>query len=74
MSLSLQYPRATEERVPLSSAQTLSSGVVVVDTNLETSSPDAYIPPPLPTPFHVAIGVPQPPFSPGLHSRMDGEK
>ncbi|CAF2167524.1 hypothetical protein HID58_026317 [Brassica napus] len=55
------YPRATEERVPLSSAQTLSSGVVVVDTNLETSSPDAYIPPPLPTPFHVAIGVPQPP-------------
>ena len=61
VSLSLQYPRATEERVPLSSAHTISSGVVVVDTNLETSSPDAYIPPPLPTPFHVAIGVPQTP-------------
>ncbi|KAJ0255173.1 RING/U-box superfamily protein [Hirschfeldia incana] len=56
------FPRATEERVPLSSAHTISSGaVVVVDTNLETSSPDAYIPPPLPTPFHVAIGVPQTP-------------
>ncbi|XP_056846783.1 probable E3 ubiquitin-protein ligase RHB1A isoform X2 [Raphanus sativus] len=56
------YPRATEERVPLSSAHTISSGVVVVvDTNLETSSPDAYIPPPLPTPFDVAIGVPQTP-------------
>ncbi|XP_018483582.1 probable E3 ubiquitin-protein ligase RHB1A [Raphanus sativus] len=60
------YPRATEERVPLSSAlnrtsSTISSGVVVVDTNLETSSPDAYIPPPLPTPFDVAIGVPQTP-------------
>ncbi|CAH2080176.1 unnamed protein product [Thlaspi arvense] len=61
-----QYPRATEERVPLSSAHNrtssaISSGVVVVDTNLETSSPDAYIPPPPPIPFDVAIGVPQTP-------------
>ncbi|KAH0885719.1 hypothetical protein HID58_061815, partial [Brassica napus] len=60
------YPRATEERVPLSTAlnrtsSAISSGVVVVDTNLETSSPDAYIPPPLPIPFDVAIGVPQTP-------------
>ena len=64
--LSLQYPRATEERVPLSTAlnrtsSAISSGVVVVDTNLETSSPDAYIPPPLPIPFDVAIRVPQNP-------------
>ncbi|KAG7548790.1 Zinc finger RING-type [Arabidopsis suecica] len=62
------YPRATEERVPLSSAHNrtssaISTGVVVVDTNLETSSPDAYIPPPLPIPFDVAIGVPQTPAS-----------
>lgn len=62
----LQYPRATEERVPLSSAHNrtssaISSGVVVVDTNLETSSPDAYIPPPPPIPFDVPIGIPQTP-------------
>lgn len=62
----MQYPRATEERVPLSSAHNrtssaISTGVVVVDTNLETSSPDAYIPPPPPIPFDVAIGIPQTP-------------
>ncbi|CAN8272848.1 unnamed protein product [Cochlearia groenlandica] len=63
------YPRATEERVPLSSAHNrtssaISSGaVVVVDTNLETSSPDAYVPPPLPIPFDVAIGIPQTPVN-----------
>jgi hypothetical protein len=60
------FPRATEERVPLSSAHNrtssaISSGVVVVDTNLETSSPDAYIPPPPPIPFDVPIGIPQTP-------------
>lgn len=54
--------------MPLSSAHNrtssaISTGVVVVDTNLETSSPDAYIPPPLPIPFDVAIGVPQTPAS-----------
>lgn len=48
-------------RLLLLTSSTISSGVVVVDTNLETSSPDAYIPPPLPTPFDVAIGVPQTP-------------
>jgi len=68
MTCILQYPRATEERVPLSSAHNrtssaISTGVVVVDTNLETSSPDAYIPPPLPTPFDVPIGIPQTPAS-----------
>ncbi|XP_010553526.1 PREDICTED: probable E3 ubiquitin-protein ligase RHB1A [Tarenaya hassleriana] len=58
------YPRATEERVPLSSHNRTSSGIssgVLVDTNLETSSPDAYIPPPLPLPFDVALGHPQTP-------------
>ncbi|KAF8103312.1 hypothetical protein N665_0188s0251 [Sinapis alba] len=67
------YPRATEERVPLSSAHTISSGavVVVVDTNLETSSPDAYRPPPLPTPFDVAIGVPQTPGNAEVSACVD---
>ncbi|XP_010545624.1 PREDICTED: probable E3 ubiquitin-protein ligase RHB1A isoform X2 [Tarenaya hassleriana] len=58
------YPRATEERVPLSSHNRTSSAIssaVLVDTNLETSSPDAYTPPPPPLPFDVALGHPQTP-------------
>lgn len=60
----MQYPRASEERVPLSShhgaASTLSTGLLV-DTNLDTSVPDAYTPPPPPMPFDVALGRSQTP-------------
>lgn len=65
-SLFWQYPRESEEHVPLSShhvtASALSSGLLV-DTNLDTSVPDAYIPPPAPMPFDVALGHPQTPQS-----------
>ncbi|KDP25410.1 hypothetical protein JCGZ_20566 [Jatropha curcas] len=58
------YPRASEEHVPLSSrlgaASSLSTGLLV-DTNLDTSVPDAYRPPPPPMPFDVAPGRPQTP-------------
>ncbi|XP_050230341.1 probable E3 ubiquitin-protein ligase RHB1A [Mercurialis annua] len=56
------YPRAAEEHLPLSSRQSavgfLSRGLLV-DTNLDTSVPDAYRPPPPPIPFDVVIGHPQ---------------
>ncbi|CAI0417217.1 unnamed protein product [Linum tenue] len=58
------YPRAAEERIPLSAhhvaASTFSSGLLV-DTNLDTSVPDAYRAPPTPMPFDVVIGRPQTP-------------
>ncbi|XP_021887068.1 probable E3 ubiquitin-protein ligase RHB1A [Carica papaya] len=58
------YPRESEEHVPLSphygAASALSTGLLV-DTNLETSVPDAYRPPPPPIPFDVAFGRPQTP-------------
>ncbi|CAI0417221.1 unnamed protein product [Linum tenue] len=60
----MQYPRAAEERIPLSAhhvaASTFSSGLLV-DTNLDTSVPDAYRAPPTPMPFDVVIGRPQTP-------------
>ncbi|CAN1189775.1 hypothetical protein LINPERPRIM_LOCUS24680 [Linum perenne] len=61
------YPRVPEERVPLSAhhhvaASTFSTGLLV-DTNLDTSVPDAYRPPPTPMPFDVVIGRPQTPPS-----------
>ena len=52
----LQYPRTSEEHVPLSSLQGTASvftGGLLVDTNLETSIPDTYRPPPAPLPFNV---------------------
>lgn len=56
----MQYPRAAEEHVPLSSGQaaapTMSTGLLV-DTNLDTSVPDAYRPPPPPIPFDTAASV-----------------
>lgn len=59
-----QYPRASEEHVPLSShhgaTSALSTGLLV-DTNLDTSVPDAYRPPPAPIPFDVSLGHPQTP-------------
>lgn len=55
----MQYPRAPAEHVPLSShhaaGSALSTGLLV-DTNLDTSVPDAYRPPPAPMPFDVAVG------------------
>lgn len=52
--LVVQYPRVGEEHEPLSShnagASTLSTGLLV-DTNLETSIPDTYRPPPTPIPY-----------------------
>ncbi|XP_006580566.1 probable E3 ubiquitin-protein ligase RHB1A isoform X3 [Glycine soja] len=53
-----QYPRASEEHVPLSShpgAASAFSGRLLVDTNLDTSSPDTYRPPPAPIPFNVTL-------------------
>lgn len=48
------YPGALEEREPLSSQYTTasaSSAALLVDTNLDTSIPDSYRPPPAPLPF-----------------------
>ncbi|KAJ0106617.1 hypothetical protein Patl1_17693 [Pistacia atlantica] len=59
-----QYPRASEEHVPLSShhggTSALSTGLLV-DTNLDTSVPNAYRPPPAPIPFDVSLGRSQTP-------------
>ncbi|KAM6556696.1 hypothetical protein CsatB_003715 [Cannabis sativa] len=53
------YPRTSEEHLPLSShrnpTSTLSTGLLV-DTNLDTSSPDTYRPPPAPVPYDVPLG------------------
>lgn len=60
----MQYPRLSEEHVPLSSHQrdaSAFSGGLLVDTNLDTSSPDTYRPPPAPIPFDVTLGVTQTP-------------
>lgn len=48
--------------MPLSSQRgpTLSTGLLV-DTNLDTSSPDTYRPPPAPMPYDVAFGRPHSP-------------
>lgn len=55
------YPRASEEREPLSShhdtVAALSTGLLV-NTNLETSSPDTYRPPPPPLPYDANLGRP----------------
>ncbi|XP_061355318.1 probable E3 ubiquitin-protein ligase RHB1A [Gastrolobium bilobum] len=58
------YPRASEEHVPLSSHQGAASaffGRLLVDTNLDTSSPNTYRPPPPPIPFNVTLGAAQTP-------------
>ncbi|KAF7828251.1 putative E3 ubiquitin-protein ligase RHB1A isoform X1 [Senna tora] len=62
-AFSLQYPRASEEHVPLSSHQGSASafpGGLLVDTNLDTSSPDTYRPPPAPIPYSVTLVVTPP--------------
>ena len=66
-AFSLQYPRVSEEHVPLSSnhgAASAFTGVLLVDTNLDTSIPDTYRPPPAPIPFNVTLGTtPTPPVA-----------
>ncbi|XP_061337290.1 probable E3 ubiquitin-protein ligase RHB1A [Gastrolobium bilobum] len=61
---SYYYPRVSEEHVPLSShhgAAPSFSGGLLVDTNLDTSSPDIYRPPPAPIPFNGTLGFTQTP-------------
>lgn len=57
----MQYPRASEEHVPLSSPLStppaFSTGLLV-DTNLDTSIPDTYRSPPLPMPYDVVLTNP----------------
>ncbi|GLU05830.1 hypothetical protein SLE2022_229070 [Rubroshorea leprosula] len=56
------YPRASEEHLPLSSNHGAASGLptgLLVDTNLDTSEPDSYRPPPTPLPFDVGLAPPQ---------------
>lgn len=54
----MQYP-LSEEREPLSSHQhaTVSAGLLV-DTNLDTSVPDTYRPPPAPIPYETRPATP----------------
>ena len=56
-SFSQQYPGASEEHAAPGSV--LQSTGLLVDTNLDTSVPDAYRSPPAPIPFDVAVGRPQ---------------
>ncbi|TVU31341.1 hypothetical protein EJB05_23023 [Eragrostis curvula] len=53
-----------EEHEPLSSAfdgSSPASGIVAVDTNLDTSTPDTYRAPPAPLPYDVILAVPDSP-------------
>ncbi|RDX76119.1 putative E3 ubiquitin-protein ligase RHB1A, partial [Mucuna pruriens] len=57
-------PRVSEEHVPPSShcgAAPAVSWELLVDTNLDTSSPDTHKPPLTPVPFNVPLGVSQTP-------------
>ncbi|KAD4384678.1 hypothetical protein E3N88_24846 [Mikania micrantha] len=57
------YPIASEERQPLSSSGVAASTGLLVDTNLETSIPDTYRPPPAPIPYDVSVGPPRSPLN-----------
>ncbi|KAI7754193.1 hypothetical protein M8C21_022035 [Ambrosia artemisiifolia] len=57
------YPIASEERQPLSSSSGAASTGLLVDTNLETSIPDTYRPPPAPIPYEVSVGPPRSPLN-----------
>lgn len=59
----LQYP-VSEEREPLSShyaTVNAPSAGLLVDTNLDTSVPDTYHPPPAPIPYETYVGNPPTP-------------
>ncbi|KAM3396763.1 E3 ubiquitin-protein ligase isoform X1 [Capsicum galapagoense] len=54
-----RYPMVPEEREPLSSHHVTAaafSTALLVDTNLDTSSPDTYRPPPMPMPYETYVG------------------
>ncbi|KAK6137376.1 hypothetical protein DH2020_028889 [Rehmannia glutinosa] len=54
------YP-VSEEREPLSSHHATVSAGLLVDTNLDTSVPDTYRPPPAPIPYETFAGRPPTP-------------
>lgn len=66
------YPRAVVAHdVPIQSNHGPVSGFptgLLVDTNLDTSVPDAYIPPPAPLPFNVTLIPPQSGSESGLEA------
>lgn len=60
----VQYPTVPEEREPLSSHHVTAAALstaLLVDTNLDTSSPDTYRPPPMPMPYETYVGRPRTP-------------
>lgn len=62
----MQCPQALEERQPLSTSIGASSALstgLLVDTNLDTSTPDTYQSPPAPMPYDTDLG--RPPTPPG---------
>ncbi|XP_009770091.1 putative E3 ubiquitin-protein ligase RHB1A [Nicotiana tabacum] len=59
-----RYPTVPEEREPLSSHNVTAAALstaLLVDTNLDTSSPDTYRPPPMPMPYETYVGRPRTP-------------
>ncbi|KAL7122975.1 hypothetical protein ACP275_01G077700 [Erythranthe tilingii] len=56
------YP-VSEEHEPLSSHHATASAAILVDTNLDTSVPDTYHPPPAPIPYDTYVGHPSTPSS-----------
>ncbi|KAK6783346.1 hypothetical protein RDI58_021143 [Solanum bulbocastanum] len=59
-----RYPTVPEEREPLSSQHVTAAAfytALLVDTNLDTSSPDTYRPPPMPMPYETYVGRPRTP-------------
>ncbi|KAI4326927.1 hypothetical protein L6164_019442 [Bauhinia variegata] len=68
------YPRASDEHIPLSSYEVPApafAGGLLVDTNLDTSIPDTYRPPPAPIPFDATFTVSQ---TPPLAQEICGDK
>ena len=57
----MQCPQELEENEPLSTSHLTSTAVPVglVDTNLDTSSPDTYRAPPAPVPYDVGLACSQ---------------
>lgn len=60
----MQCPEELEENEPLSSSHVTSTAVpggLLVDTNLDTSSPDTFRTPPAPLPYDIGLGGSQTP-------------
>ncbi|KAL2902601.1 putative E3 ubiquitin-protein ligase RHB1A [Bienertia sinuspersici] len=63
-------PRTSEEREPLSANHGIPPGLpggLLVDTNLDTSSPDTYTSPPAPIPYDNDLGRPRTPLGRDNH-------